>query len=90
MRRQSPKRQREQKIYTKENRAFKAAHPICQIQVMCKGAPTQVVCHTKGRGIYYLDKKTWKAGCWPCENWLTTHGKQAIKMGLHQDRIGHD
>jgi hypothetical protein len=42
--------------------------------------------HTKGRGLYYLDKTTWIPLCMACHMWVTDNSKQAIDMGLSQSR----
>ena len=84
----SERRKSEAREYKKRRALFLQAHPICTIRKLCNGARSRVVCHLKGRGIYFLDESTWGAGCWICEWWLTNHATQAIAEGLAMDRIG--
>jgi len=43
--------------------------------------------HTKGRGLYYLDKKTWIPLCLSCHQWVETHPKEAREMNLSQSKL---
>ena len=42
--------------------------------------------HTKGRGLYYLDKTTWIPLCMACHMWFETHPKEAREMSLSQTK----
>ncbi len=42
--------------------------------------------HTKGRGLYYLDKTTWIPLCMACHMWVETHPKEAREMSLSQTK----
>jgi hypothetical protein len=42
--------------------------------------------HTKGRGLYYLDKSTWIPLCMSCHMWVETHPKEAREMNLSQTK----
>lgn len=42
--------------------------------------------HTKGRGVYYLDKSTWIPLCMSCHMWVETHPKEAREMNLSQTK----
>lgn len=88
IRRVSSRRRTELKQYAVLRREFLEKNPWCQTRKCCKGAPSRVVSHKKGRGIYYLDISTWGASCVACELWMTLHSKQAIAEGLAMDRIG--
>lgn len=43
--------------------------------------------HTKGRGLYYLDKKTWIPLCLSCHEWVETHPQEAREMNLSQSKL---
>ena len=43
--------------------------------------------HTKGRGLYYLDKTTWIPLCLSCHEWVETHPKEAREMNLSQSKL---
>lgn len=65
-----------------ENATCRAKLPKCMGQFK----ENLTVHHTKGRGIYYLDKTTWIPLCLSCHEWVTDNSKQAIDMGLSQSR----
>src|SRR5436309_2719919 len=69
--------------YERKARAFKRAHPTCQV---C-GAPTQDVHHKAGRrGDRLLDDTKFLATCRPCHDWITTHHKEAVRLGYSLSR----
>ena len=43
--------------------------------------------HTKGRGLYYLDKTTWIPLCLSCHEWVETHPQEAREMNLSQSKL---
>jgi hypothetical protein len=43
--------------------------------------------HTKGRGLYYLDKTTWIPLCMACHMWVETHPKEAREMNLSLTKL---
>lgn len=43
--------------------------------------------HKKGRGLYYLDTKTWLAVCRSCHNWIELHPKEAKELGFSTNRL---
>lgn len=43
--------------------------------------------HTKGRGLYYLDKSTWIPLCLSCHEWVETHPKEAREINLSQSKL---
>jgi hypothetical protein len=43
--------------------------------------------HTKGRGLYYLDKTTWIPLCLSCHEWVETHPKEAREMNLSLTKL---
>lgn len=65
-----------------ENATCRAKLPKCMGQFK----ENLTVHHTKGRGLYYLDKTTWIPLCLSCHEWVTDNSKQAIDMGLSQSR----
>ena len=65
-----------------ENATCRAKLPKCMGQFK----ENLTVHHTKGRGLYYLDKATWIPLCLSCHEWVTDNSKQAIDMGLSQSR----
>lgn len=84
LKRVSDKRRRENRVYLKLRKVFLEENPICQMRVKCDGAPSTQVHHTRGRGIWYLIVKYWKASCLDCHDWENTHRNQAVALGLRE------
>lgn len=92
LRRVSEKRGVEEKIYSKLRILFLKRHPWCELCISPlalaenSNQPCMVrastVHHCAGRGKHYLDVKTWKAGCWPCHDWVERNKNQARELGL--------
>jgi len=61
-----------------ENSTCRAKLPGCMGQFK----ENLTVHHTRGRGLYYLDKKTWIPLCLACHQWVETHPKEAREMNL--------
>lgn len=66
-----------------QNSTCKAKLPGCMGQFK----ENLTVHHTKGRGLYYLDKKTWIPLCLSCHEWVETHPKEAREMNLSQTKL---
>ena len=78
IRRRSPKRAREERLYARESRAFLAAHPWCQ---RC-GRASVCVHHRAGReGSRLRDQRWWAASCWGCNTFAETETGRALAEG---------
>lgn len=66
-----------------QNSTCKAKLPGCMGQFK----ENLTVHHTKGRGLYYLDKTTWIPLCLSCHEWVETHPKEAREMNLSQSKL---
>lgn len=82
--RMSVKRRRESRIYAKLRKIFLEENPVCQMRVKCDGAPATEVHHSRGRGIWYLIVKYWKASCNPCHVWENSNRNAAVELGLRE------
>ena len=85
--RESDTRKIERKIYNAQVPEFLKEHPLCQMNCTpgcTKAKPRKAtqVHHTRGRGKYYLARRTWMAGCFPCHEWENSHRNEAVKLGL--------
>lgn len=76
----SDKRKVENKIYSKERKAFLADNPICFIEGCNKIADT--IEHTAGRGKNYLNKETWEPCCLEHNLKLETNSELSKKYQL--------
>ena len=76
----SDKRKKENVIYLKERKKFLAENPTCFIEGCNKIADT--IEHTQGRGINYLNVKTWKACCLEHNLELETNSELSKKYQL--------
>jgi hypothetical protein len=79
-------------LYSKLRKEFlnKPENATCFAKLpCCQGGFKEelTVHHTKGRGRYYLDTKTWIALCMSCHQWVETHHEEAKEMNLSQHRI---
>lgn len=86
----SPKRKKEEVIYTKLRRDFLDKYPICGMNILnrCTVNATEIQ-HLKGRGEYYLDTSTWMSACHSCHAYATDHPKEAIENGWAKKRLGN-
>jgi hypothetical protein len=66
-----------------ENSTCRAKLPGCMGQFK----ENLTVHHTKGRGLYYLDKTTWIPLCLSCHEWVETHPQEAREMNLSQSKL---
>lgn len=66
-----------------ENATCRAKLPKCMGQFK----ENLTVHHTKGRGIYYLDKTTWIPLCLSCHEWVETHPLEAREMNLSLTKL---
>ena len=66
-----------------ENSKCRAKLPGCMGQFK----ENLTVHHTKGRGLYYLDKTTWIPLCLSCHEWVETHPQEAREMNLSQSKL---
>lgn len=80
----SSKRRRESRIYAKLRKVFLEENPVCQMRVKCDGAPSTEVHHSRGRGIWYLIVKYWKASCRACHAWENENRNAAVELGLRE------
>lgn len=89
MRRESPQHARDRVIYNKMAKQHLIEHPFCQCCGPLFGRrprKANQVHHAKGRGIYYLDKSTFRSSCGGDEgcNWYIHHvnPNHAREVGL--------
>ena len=85
----SPKRIKEDAVYSVERRIFLDEHPVCEAHLpgICTHVATEVH-HKEGRtGDNYLDKTKWLGACHQCHCWITDHTKEALEAGLSLKRI---
>jgi hypothetical protein len=79
-------------LYSKMRKEFleEPQNSTCRAKLPgCMGNFKQnlTVHHTKGRGLYYLDKRTWIPLCLSCHEWVETHPKEAREMNLSQSKL---
>ena len=76
------------KVYFKLRERFLLEHDECELRIsaeLCQGKATTVH-HTEGRGKNLLRVETWKAGCWPCHDYVDVHSKEAKEAGHSKRR----
>lgn len=85
----SPKRTREEKLYSAKRIIFLSKNPMCQAHLQgCKGKASEVH-HKAGRsGTLYLDEEHWLAVCDTCHKWIELHPKEARESGLSESKVG--
>lgn len=86
LRKVSPKRVRENRIYARLRKVFLVENPICdaallELPVVCTGLATEIH-HKARRGRNYLKTETWAGLCANCHRWTEENGKAAEKLGL--------
>ncbi len=86
LRKQSPRRAREARVYDRTRKQFLEQHRFCagpaKLWEICTALSTDVH-HKAGRlGSNYLDTATWLAVCRPCHNRIETHKREARALGL--------
>ena len=79
-------------LYSKMRKEFlnEPANATCRAKLPgCLNVYKQelTVHHTKGRGLYYLDKTTWIPLCMACHMWVETHPKEAREMNLSLTKL---
>jgi hypothetical protein len=79
-------------LYSKMRREFlnEPQNSTCRAKLPgCMGQFKEnlTVHHTKGRGLYYLDRSTWIPLCLSCHEWVETHPKEAREMNLSQSKL---
>ena len=90
IRRVSKKRQKVDRIYSKEAKTFREENENCAIRSpRCTGR-TEGVHHVRGRGIYLLDKTTWKPACNACNLYVEDNHKWAVDNGHKESRLNKD
>ena len=88
--RQSKKREREDREYSRERKKFLEENRVCQARVpdIC-GLLANQVQHKRGRvGADYLDRSLWLAVCGRCHEYIESHRLEAIERGWALPRIG--
>ena len=78
LRKVSPRKQAINAQYNKQAKAFKIAHPVCQI---CQCTPTKDVHHIRRRGPFLLEESTWLAVCRWCHDHLHSNASWAREKG---------
>lgn len=88
IRREAPRRARENRSYRLSRRVFLAEHPRCEFPSGCVQPATEVH-HRKGRvGALLLDQSHWSALCRDHHAWVTEHPAEAVAMGISEIRVG--
>lgn len=83
LKRESPKRAKENRQYTEQRKAFLVAHPFCQIRTThCTHHATDIH-HRAGRlGAMLLDESQWLSTCRNCHQWTHQHSNAARELGF--------
>lgn len=87
LRKQSSRRQKEARLYTKKRKAFLEDHPYCEVShLIWGGIPRWVsstdIHHKAGRiGKNFLDDSTWMAVSREAHDWIHSHPKEARAKG---------
>jgi hypothetical protein len=87
----SPKRQKEEKIYSEKRKLFLNARSMCEAHIIgiCTQYATDVH-HMAGRsGSLYLDEKYWLPVCRSCHTWIETHPKEARESGFSINKLSN-
>ena len=86
----SEKRKVENKEYSKEAKAYLAAHPVCEAQVVenCTGKSIEIH-HRRKRNSKddRINPDNFLATCRPCHLWVESHPKQAKELGLSESHL---
>lgn len=87
----SPKRTREERLYSGKRIIFLAEHCICEAHLSgCTTFATEVH-HKKGRtGDLLLDETEWLAACHNCHVWIELHPLEAKELGFSKSRLEND
>lgn len=84
----SDKQEKINRAYAVISSQFKKDHPICQVCIKCKGAPTTDCHHPIGRiGNAMLDSTQYIATCRACHNYLEAHPTHAKELGFSKSRL---
>jgi hypothetical protein len=76
--------------YSKIRREYIEKHPTCEAHLRkCTHVATDVH-HKKGRGKYIVDTTKFLAVCRSCHDWIHSHPKIAMAMGLSESRLKKD
>jgi hypothetical protein len=87
IRRVSPQRAAEQRIYTKRRRVFLAERERCEWPLGCEQAATEVH-HRRGRvGALYLAVEHWSALCHDHHTHCTQNPAEAYALGISERRV---
>lgn len=79
----SPKRQKQERLYSKKRKVFLEENPLCQIPVpgICTHKATDVH-HVDGRVEDDLtDEEGFRSGCRACHKWTHDHPEEARILG---------
>lgn len=86
----SAKRKVEDKEYSKEAKAYLAAHPVCEAQCVegCKGKSSEIH-HKRKRNSKddRINPANFLATCRPCHLFIESHPKQAKELGLSESHL---
>lgn len=86
IKKQSDKRKKEGKEYSKLRAEFFTSNPLCQADLMgCTRQATEIH-HKARRGVFYLDHTTFMACCSTCHEWIERNGEESKRMGFILDR----
>jgi hypothetical protein len=81
----SKMRETENRKYSTVRKQFLEENPVCEFPD-CNKESTDVH-HSRGRGIYFLDVKTWKALCREHHQRIEVRVNEAKQLGLSESRL---
>jgi hypothetical protein len=81
----SKKREKQNRKYSTLRKKFLEENPVCEFPD-CNKESTDVH-HAKGRGVYFLDVKTWKALCREHHKTVEESPLRAKQLGLSESRL---
>jgi len=85
IRKVSRKRVKDNKTYSELRKKFLIENETCQFPA-CQKLATDVH-HAKGRGVYFLDVKTWKALCREHHDRIELNPVLGKQLGLSESRL---
>jgi hypothetical protein len=77
-------------LYSKLRKDFLIANPYCKARLQGCSANATDIHHTKGRGVFYLDKTTWLSVCRSCHNWIELNPLKAKDLEFSKTRLENE
>lgn len=57
-------------------------HRVCELRILCNGAPSEDLHHVRPREFFLCDVSVFKAACRACHDWIPAHDAEARKLGF--------